>query len=60
MTSVTLIELLQETHHTGPHVWVDIQMGDNHLTVRVDETEEGFKVYLRGNDNIGHDARVAI
>lgn len=59
MASVEIIELLSDNADREAHAWIDVHMGDNRLTVRIDPTDDGFRVYMSTNDNVGDEHRVA-
>jgi hypothetical protein len=50
--SVEVVELLQSTNDHEPHAWIEVKMGGNTLTIRLDgdaplyDGSTGFKVYL--------------
>lgn len=58
MAEVRVIELLQESNENGAHIWVDIHVGEQVLTVRAEALQSGFRVYLRADDSIGQEVFV--
>lgn len=59
MSEVRVIEMLSECSEQGPHVWIDIHMNDQILTVRIDPINfGGFKVFMKVDDSCGTDTIV--